>query len=244
MSLPAARFRPERGMVPLRGALIALVCLSSAGIARDEPARGAVAFDIPGQRLATALVRLGEASNIDVLLDEPHAANRRSAPVVGRYTPPQALTIMLDGTGLVARFTSPNAAVVVARERANDPLPGAGLASSPGHAMVSLDTMRITAPRLVGGAPASGDTLFVLALASRIRQRVLDGDALVQGTEAHMRIRTRINRDGTLHDVEILSSNGDPRRDRRVVALLEGTRLDLDPPAGLRQPLVFDLAAR
>lgn len=222
------------------GSLVA-ICLISGALAQDEPRSQARRYDIPAQPVSHALASFAQTSGVDVLLDEPQAAGRRSSPVIGSFSPPQALTILLGGTGLVARFTSPNSAIIVPVERAGASLPRmAGTAAS---MVVELDMMRVTAPRTIGGAPrTSAPPAFILAMAGQIRRHII-ADAAV-APDARLRIQTFIRDDGTLHDVRILRSNGDGRSDGRVLRLLEGTRLDLDPPAGLRQPLMFDVAAQ
>lgn len=200
-------------------------------------------FDIPAQRLATALVAFGEASGVDVLLDEPQAADRRTSPIRGIYSAPEALTLLLGGTGLTVRFTSTHSAVVLARGAAAVPLPTSGSGSKT-SAMLSLDTMRVSAPRVIGGAPPSDTGGFVLTLAARIRRLVIDAGVLRDGGAARLRIRTRIDAEGVLRDVTLVRSDGDTKRDRRVQALLEGAPLGAVPPLGLRQPLLFEVAAQ
>jgi hypothetical protein len=199
-------------------------------------------FDIPAQRLATALVAFGEASGVDVLLDEPQAADRRTSAVRGTYSAPEALTLLLDGTGLAVRFTSPRSAVVLARGKAAA-TPGTGGGSATG-AMLSLDTMRVSAPRMIGSGPHADIGGFVLTLANRIRQLVIEADVLRAGGATRLRLRTRIDADGVLRDVALMRSDGDVTRDRRIQALLEGAQLGAVPPPGLRQPLLFEVAAQ
>ena len=248
MTRPAASHRVRAGprLGPRRwfvqsGPLVAMLAISGGALAQDAPQSRTHQYNIPAQPVSHALASFAETSGVDVLLDEPEAAGRRSSAVIGTYSPPQALTILLRGTALVARFTSPSSAVIVPVERVGAPLPRAGAAAA--GVVVELDMMRVTAPRTIGGPPpASLPSAFILAMASQIRHHIIADEAIA--LDARLRIQTFIRGDGTLHDVRILRSNGDRQSDRRVLQLLEGRRLDLHPPADLRQPLMFDVAAR
>lgn len=245
MSACAVRQPCWRG-VPLRrillagpaAALFATLPLS----AKEDPQPPAVRrYDIPAMPLDAALSRYSETSGVDVLLDEPNAAGRRSAPVIGSFAAPQALVILLDGTGLVARFTSRNSAVITLASRA-----GAPLAHVPetGSTVVALDMMRVTAPRLIGTRRDLPDTGFLLQLAGRIRERLISGAVIDRARKPRMRVETRIRADGVLFDVRVAVPSADASRDARIVALLEGASLGIAPPEGLRQPLLFDVDGR
>jgi hypothetical protein len=77
-------------------------CLS---IAKADPDAhdSVVPFDIPAQRLATALERFMEATNVAVIVDAAVVAGRASAAVQGSFSPAGALRALLIGTGLDAR---------------------------------------------------------------------------------------------------------------------------------------------
>lgn len=209
--------------------------------AQDNPAAVRHDYDIPAERLSIALAAFSQASGIDVLLDEPQAAGRQSSAVRGRYAPPQALTLLLAGTGLVARFTSRRSAIIVPRARADAPLaPRAGDAGP----VIALDMMTVTAPRTIGGARRPADTGYLLALAGAIRRAIVAAGLIGGSERPRLRIATRIDGNGALHAVAVAVPSGDARRDGRIVALLEGRQLAPAPPAGLRQPILFDVVAQ
>lgn len=210
--------------------------------ANDDPQPSAVRrYDIPAMPLDAALSRYSETSGVDVLLDEPSAAGRRSAPVIGSFAAPQALVILLDGTGLTARFTSRHSAIITPAARAGRPL---ARTAEAGNAVVALDMMRVTAPRLIGTRRDVPDTGFLLQMAGRIRDRLIAGDVVDRAGKPRMRLQTRIREDGTLFDVRVTVPSADRRRDARIVALLDGASIGLTPPEGLRQPLLFDVDGR
>lgn len=222
---------------------LALLLLASTAAANDDPAPSSSVrhYDIPAQPLDSALSRYAQVSGVDVLLDEPDAAGRRSAPVVGRFAAPQALRILLDGTGLVARFTSRNSAIIMPAEAASRPLVPA---RDTGGTVIALDMMHVTAPRMIGSTRPEPDTRFMMQLASGIRSRLVAADLIDRADKPRMRLQTRIREDGTLFDVRVAIPSADARRDARIVATLNGVRLDLTPPEGMRQPILFDVDGR
>ena len=70
------------------------------------------AFNIPAQPLPDALAEFSEQAGVRVQFDVSRAADLRSSAVVGSYTTAEALTALLAGTGLTARFDHPALAVV------------------------------------------------------------------------------------------------------------------------------------
>jgi hypothetical protein len=245
MSASAIR-RPSGRSVPLRrillagpaAALFAALPLSANDDSRPSAVRS---YDIPAMPLDAALSRYSETNGVDVLLDEPNAAGRRSTPVIGSFAAPQALVILLDGTGLVARFTSRNSAIITLAARTGRPL---AHAPETGNTVVALDMMRVTAPRLIGTRRDPPDTGFLLQMAGRIRDRLIAGEVIDRARRPRMRVQTRIRSDGTLFEVRVAVPSADGRRDARIVALLNGASLGLTPPEGLRQPLLFDVDGR
>lgn len=227
-------------------ALLALLIAGGAGLAaQDNPQRAIRTYNIPAQPLGTALSRFAEESGVDVLLDEPTATGRRSSPLIGTYATPQALNVLLGGTGLVARFTSARSAVIIPGGQlsatAATPMRPSGRDARP---VLTLDLMRVTAPRLIGGPPQHGGEMFALTLAGMIRRLVADARIMDGGAAADLRLRTRIRRDGTLYDVHLISGSRDVRLNERILGLLEGARVAASPPEGLRQPLIFDVRGR
>ncbi|MFZ5781179.1 MAG: TonB-dependent siderophore receptor [Pseudomonadota bacterium] len=89
-----------------------LTVVAVAGLAAVPPATAqtttapaARSFDIPAQPLTEALVQFGQQSGLQVAADGSLAASTRSAAVRGSFTPSEALTRLLAGTGLTFQFT-------------------------------------------------------------------------------------------------------------------------------------------
>ena len=78
-------------------------------------------FNIPAQALETALEAYGGVSGRDVLYHSNLAIGRRSNGVLGRLPPDTALAILLEGTGLSARYETGGSYVLQATPSAADP---------------------------------------------------------------------------------------------------------------------------
>ena len=204
-------------------------------------------YDLPALAMDRALARFSEISGVDVLLREPAAGQNRSKPVRGTFSPAEALRVMLDGSGLVARFTSSRSVIIVQEDHAaaqwrGPSLPGGENAS---QALINLDMMHVTAPRVIGQTRVGqGSEDFARQLAVRIRSYVTQSGILEGGQAANLRLATRISSEGTLFDVEIVISSRHPELDRRIARTLDGARLAPPPPSDLPQPLIFDISGR
>lgn len=231
-------------LLVLIGAL--LLALPHQAVAADPGAQdGDRYYDIEALPLDLALARFSEVSGIDILLREPNVTARRSTPVLGRMTPAEALMAMLEGTGLVARFTSASSAIVVPVERANEPWITPSAPNGEARALLNLDMMRVTAPRMVGTSRAQAEEIaYAQRLVVAIRRRVMDEKVFVGGESVDVRVATRIDPGGALRDVRIVRGSLDRAADRRLLVLLESADLGLVPPAVLRQPLIFDVSGR
>ncbi|WEX08518.1 TonB-dependent receptor [Chelativorans sp. AA-79] len=69
-------------------------------------------FDIPAQPLITALSQFGRQSGLQVAFPAETTQGTRSNAVVGSFTPEQALTQLLQGTGVSWRITPQGSAVL------------------------------------------------------------------------------------------------------------------------------------
>lgn len=199
-------------------------------------------YNIPNQPLEQALSRFAQESGVDILLNDSSTNGRRSSPVTGPLSTPEALARLLNGTGLTMRFTSPRSAVIYPIDQ--PPSTVNASVSSGATPTLALNMMHVTAPRLIGGPATPLYQDYTLGLARDIRRRVVEADILVGGDPIVTRIRTRIDQDGTLRNVQIVTASNDRARAERVVRLLEGQRLAESPPADLPQPLIFDVRSR
>ena len=223
---------------------LAALLLAAPAAANDDPDpwRSPVqTYDVPAQSLNSALSRFAETSGVDVLVDEAVVRGRRSNAVVGQFGPPQALRRMLDGTGLVARFTSRRSAVI---SRAGGTGASEQPITSPSGNSIVLDRMEVTASRRIGAPRPVFNGRFITDMAGQIRRIMTVSGLVDKGSDARVRLQMRLRDDGTLHDVRVVLPSADRARDARIVALLEGARLDIALPEGLPQPIRFDVAGR
>ncbi|MCQ8104738.1 TonB-dependent receptor [Methylomonas sp. SURF-2] len=105
-------------MLSLRPLLLATPLLigSSVGIAEEKN----FAIHIPAQPLPAALESLAEQTGLKPFLVNEVAKGKISHPVNGRYSAHQALTILLQGTGLSYSFSSMDSVVIKAPEQEGD----------------------------------------------------------------------------------------------------------------------------
>lgn len=160
----------------LRGLVLAAMGLGVASLGPDrsalaqeaEPApapalaQAAMTFDIPAQDLNSALLAFASRAGVQIFYDVQRVRGLRNAPLVGSFTPQQALAQLLSGTGISFRFTGPN---TVALEAPAGALPGA----------VQLDPVQVQGfpvpptamidnlpPTYAGGQVATGGQLGLL----------------------------------------------------------------------------------
>lgn len=98
--------------------MLALVCCV---LLLSTPARGNGAgaqpqsFDIPAQPLALALQRYANDIGATVFFDNTLTAGKQSRALHGMYTAEQALSLLLDGSGLEVRHISATAFTLIPR---------------------------------------------------------------------------------------------------------------------------------
>ncbi|HEX2078096.1 MAG TPA: TonB-dependent siderophore receptor [Longimicrobium sp.] len=112
--------------------------LHFAGGPRANDTTAAIRFDVPAQPLADALRAYSRQAGVRVQLDVSAAAGVRSRAVSGAHTAPEALRLLLAGTGLSAQFTDGGETALVAR--------GASMGS------YTLTPLTVVAPRSLGYA--------------------------------------------------------------------------------------------
>ncbi|WHZ14850.1 MAG: TonB-dependent receptor, plug [Nitrospira sp.] len=98
-----ARLRPS---VIMCVALLAASAIAFAETGGSTEPRPKAHYQIPAQSLNMALRDFALASGLQVSFPDDVAAGRTSREVVGSYTPEEALSELLAGTGLSFRFTS------------------------------------------------------------------------------------------------------------------------------------------
>jgi iron complex outermembrane receptor protein len=143
-----------------------IVAAATPGLAQDAPispelAQAVTTYDIPAQDLNAALLAFASRAGVQIFYDVQRVRGLRNAPLVGSFTPQQALTQLLAGTGIAYRFTGTNTVSLEA--------PGAG------SGVTQLDPVKVQAnapppqaeignlmPAYAGGEVARGGRVGLL----------------------------------------------------------------------------------
>ncbi|OCC24633.1 hypothetical protein MB02_03870 [Croceicoccus estronivorus] len=110
--LAGARIR--RGRQFILAATVSASAIVAGGFAFPEPAAAQssterrIDVDIPAQDLNSALLQFTQRAGLQIVYTDEKVAGRRSSAVKGRFTPVEALSRLLVGTGLTFRFTGEN----------------------------------------------------------------------------------------------------------------------------------------
>jgi hypothetical protein len=199
-----------RSLVQWCGALL-LLSFSSANVLAQEPRAN---FDIPAQPLVDALVAFADKTGTTALIDRELAKGLLSSPVKGRLSRPDALRILLAGTGLSVIYASANAFTV-------------GLSTSE--------------PSISAARPRSGRRADYGVYFSQV-QNTLE-HALCRSINPE-KYRTAfqlwIGESGRIQAVHFLGSTGDELRDAAITAVVTNASV-APPPQALPQPLTIVL---
>lgn len=198
-------------------------------------------YDLSVQPLADALSAIATQSQISIAFEAGVVAHRRSAPAHGLLTPQIALRQALDGTGLVARFTGPRSAIIYnPRSQATT---AAAAASSRATDRPTLDFSLavVRAKRMIGHRDPGTIHDYVRRATSEI-QAIFAADPAYRGGTFRFRISIAIDAEGRIENATLVQPSGQIARDTRARALVLGRSMGGAPPAGLTQPLQFDIS--
>lgn len=175
---------------------------------------GPITFDIPAQPLAEALHAFGQQSGMAVLVDRELTARQRSMPLNGAFSARDGLRRLLEGTGLMARYSSAEAFTV---QRVSLPAPAPN-------------------PRGAGGASAAGNYARTL---QRAVEQALCRNELARPGRYRAAVQVWIDARGVLAQSRLLASTGNHPRDSALVESLRGLHLERPPPSALAQPVTL-----
>lgn len=106
--------RIRRGRQFILAATVSASVIVAGGFAFPEQAAAQssterrIEVDIPAQDLNSALLQFTQRADLQIVYTDEKVAGRRSSAVKGRFTPVEALSRLLVGTGLTFRFTGEN----------------------------------------------------------------------------------------------------------------------------------------
>lgn len=199
-------------------------------------------YDLPAQPLADALEAVATRSQISIAFEPGVVSARRSVRITGRFTPQIALQRILAGSGLVARFTGPRSAIVY------DPkLPSANAETQPTHHAFGRRTMTfdlavVRAPQTIGQRDPAAVSAYVHRAESTMRA-MFAGDPAYRNTAFQLRIALSVDSRGRIVRVVPIRTHGGPARNDDIARVVLGRDLGA-PPAGLEQPLRFDISGQ
>lgn len=189
-----------------------------------------MAFDIPAQALDAALAQYFRLTGVQLLYDSALTAGRRSSAVHGNYTPREAMRLLLRGTGLIARYSRANAAIITTPEaKSATPLIPLGRVVVREH---------VATPRL----SAIQRMEFYGRLEKELHAHLRD-DKRTDRLSFSVRASIRIDTGGVLERIRIDRSSGDARADRLIAEVLTGKTVS-PPPEGIAQPLLVALKGK
>ena len=102
-----------RNYNPFRSALYATVAAVATALPGAALAQTRT-FTVQAQPAATGIAELGRQADTQILVSADDAAGKTTKAVLGTFTTEQAISLLLDGTGLLAQRTGPNAYSITA----------------------------------------------------------------------------------------------------------------------------------
>jgi hypothetical protein len=206
--------------------------LVQSALAQDEhgapdAAAASLHFELPAQPLADALATFGHVTDLSVLSGSNLIAGRTSAPLSGDYVPREALLRLLAGTGLEAKFTGSDWAVIVPSTPVSSPQPP--VAASPGGAD----------PPIAGAVVGGDDYRSYAAMIQARLAEVLCRTPQTRPGAYRLAVQLRIDDTGTVVASRLLDSTGLSSRDAAIEHEIHGMVLDSAPPAALKQPVTI-----
>ncbi|MHC8411163.1 STN domain-containing protein [Pseudomonas sp. Hz4] len=198
------------------GLVLLFWLMSSAVIAGPIDSQTSLELDIPAQELASALERYSRATGMAVLVDRQLTRGRRSIAVKGRLNAADALSLMLGGSGLMARYARADAFTLQVAQVTEVPSMQASVATS---------------------APLAGSS-YATAIQSAIERSLCRSPSIRPGSFRAL-LQLWIGRDGVVQYSRLVSSTGDVQRDSALVERLRNLNIERPAPSSLGQPVTL-----
>jgi hypothetical protein len=219
---------PRRGSVfPMIFGAVALATVCSPVVALAQEGQVG-AYDLSSMPLGLALERLGQRSGLHVNYDEWLAEGIASRPVVNAASPRDALHQMLEGTGLTARFTGPDAFTIVRR-------------STEARPDLRLDDLLASAPAI--GRPSASDYSWYGGLLLEECFRRIRTQASLKGAKYDIQLYVWLDSSGAVVRMQSVGPLEQSHIRRQIEDLLGGLRLASLPPQAMPQPIRLRIAA-
>jgi hypothetical protein len=177
------------------------------GTARRE----AIIFNIPSQPLGTALERYGDLTGREVLYNTALVTGRRATAVAGTFSPEDALSRLLEGTGLSADFLSDGSFVLAPAPRVNQ---------------AKADV-----------APFVVRRRYYALIQTSLRNAFCENN-IARAGDYRVVLKFWIGQTGALARFERLGSAGSANLDQGVDATMRALQIGAPPPKGFLQPVL------
>ncbi|HWU01518.1 MAG TPA: TonB-dependent receptor plug domain-containing protein, partial [Novosphingobium sp.] len=130
-------------MLSIRRHLIATTILAAAMAtpAAAQAAGQAASINVPAQEVTSAVRQFARQAGVQIVVSGSVARGRRTHAISGRMSTGEALSRMLEGTGLAAKATGENSWVIVSGSGAPDPAPASYEADAGGTAIIVTGAM-------------------------------------------------------------------------------------------------------
>lgn len=228
----------DRGAFPSRRVVIpGLALLLVGGLAwpRKAAAQNASAaqvflFNIPVQPLESALFAFSTIVNAQVIYNAQLARGRVSRAVIGLFAADTALRMMIEGTDLAIRHTSPHAVALVSTgERMESPGGEEG-----GGGSLELDTLYLELPPGARQKPDFGQ------YSQRTREeikRALSRNSATAYRTGTLQIQIWIDGRGHVREARLVRASASRQFDSSVEQVLRAVAVGAPPPPGMPQPI-------
>lgn len=182
-----------------------------------------ISFYIPAQPLDAAIEAYGNVTGLQVLNDARLVIGRSSTEIVGNFTAEFALRALLSGTGLLARYTGPNAVVIV-------PIPSQQATAE----MVGAVALR--------GANAEQRRYYGLLQAGIASAFCLNSET--RWASNRIALSLWIDAAGAVRRFRILGSTASAGLTRTLGELMRHVTIGESPPPGMVQPFTIVILPR
>lgn len=192
-----------------------------AASAQPAPPASQAWFDIPAQSLAAALDAYSKTTGVVIAYNGNLAVGRVSNPVRGQFDPRQAITLLLQGSGLVADYTASDAIVVI---------------PAPHESFVTPSPSAIAQAAL--SQQSAIERRYSALLQERLNNALCAQRATRPGTY-RAAISFWIGPSGSVTRVKLLGTTGDPQRDAAIAEAAHRVSAGEAPPAQMTQPFTM-----
>ncbi len=196
------------------------------GVAQESPvAMRELAFDIAPGPLDQTLAAFSRLTGIQMLYDSSLVAGLRSEGIRGRFTLGVALSRLLQGTRLRARFLA-GGAIVITRSETPE---------------MVLDTVTAQAPPMIGGDPDARWMPYVARVRSEIEAAIRADPDLGSGAY-RIDLSIWLRPDGGVVRSKVVGTSGDPARDAKFQSVIQTLRISERPPPDLPEPMRIEFS--